>query len=146
MVKKIPVRASDQANVRLQDQHATSWPKERVYDPQLFDYRFTRRKVLEVVAHEDQVEVRTGKDSAEGKTVGCLEAHRGREILADVPEVDGPALRGSDVADEASTVTGDVENTRVNGNEALEIVRDFSPHASASHGILIAETICIQRR
>jgi hypothetical protein len=117
-----------------------------VYDPQLFDYRFTRRKVLEVVAHEDQVEVRTGKDSAEGKTVGCLEAHRGREILADVPEVDGPALRGSDVADEASTVTGDVENTRVNGNEALEIVRDFSPHASASHGILIAETICIQRR
>src|ERR1700674_4055697 len=75
VVDEVPVGSADQPNIRLQHEHATTGPQNLRGDLELPDHRFWRRQVLEVVAHEGEVEVTRGHRLMQVETAGLHEAH-----------------------------------------------------------------------
>src|SRR6266550_4694915 len=124
IIKKITVASADQSDVRLEDQDATGRGQQIVGDLQLIDDGIGGRKVFEVVAHEHEIE---------------------RAIRQDVTQAESPLIASVDIRDESATIAGDIQDTAVGGNVALQVSRQLAPDQALPGGIFIAEAASVDR-
>src|SRR5881296_882439 len=139
VVDEVPVRAADQADVGLQDQDLTAWPEERVGHAQLLEHGLGRGQVLQVVAEEGEVEVVVGEHVGQVEAARVDEAHVLRQLVLDRADVGRPSLPRLDVADEVASIAGDVDDSRVRLDVALEESAKLPPDRVLGRPVLLVE-------
>src|SRR6185503_7551093 len=100
-------------------------------------------QVLQVVAHEDEVEVAVRDRLAQRQAVGLHEVHVRAESCANIADVGRPALACADVADEVAEVAGHVENSTVAGYPTLEVRGDLRPEAILRARVGVPEAVVV---
>src|SRR2546427_6207534 len=145
VIEEVPVASADQSDVRLEDQDATSRGQQIVGDLQLIDNGIGGRKVFEVVAHEHKIEGAIRQDVTQAETVGLGEANVGRQVSPHVTQIHSPLVASVDVRDESATIAGDIQDTAVGGNVALQVSRQLAPDQPLPSGIFIAEAASVAR-
>src|SRR5579859_5792917 len=96
--------------------------------------------MLEVVAHEDDVELSVRKQVGELETVPLHEVDIGGQIGRDVSKIGRPLFAGADVADEVASVARDVEHRRGGVDIALQMAGDLLPYRVFALRLFLAET------
>jgi hypothetical protein len=144
MIKEIPVRATDKADVRLQDNEASAWTADSMCLPQLLDHDVRVRKVLEVIAHENRSEVVVGEHTAHRSAAHLHKVDVLGEVASHVTNVGRPAFSGPDIADEVTAVGSHVEHWGITEDEALQVGTDLSPYRVLCGCILSAEARLVE--
>ena len=129
VVDEVPVRPADSVMLGWRTMTRPPGCSSVVHDPELLDDVGGARQVLQVVAHEDAVEVLAAAASwPSSRPLPWTNRTLARQGRGDVPEVGRPALPGCRPGDELAFVGADVQHRRVRRHVALEVADDLPPH------------------
>ena len=143
VVDEVPVRRSGQPDIRLKDEDAAASPKQTGGDAQLLDHGLPRAEMLEIVTHEDDVEVALRKMVQKLEPVCLDESDVLRQITRNVAKIGSPLLTGRDVANEVATIARKVEHDPVLGDEALEEAAYLTPDFALSRSLSLTKPLAV---
>jgi hypothetical protein len=117
-----------------------------VGDPELLDDALRRVEMLQVVAHEHDVEVVVGCRIGQREAVGLDESNVLRHAGGGIAQVGRPALGGADVADEVAGVGSDIEHLAGLGDvSTLEEAADLPPDRLLRAALALSEAQVVDR-
>ena len=139
MVDEVPVRAADEADVRLEDEYAAAGLEQGKRNAQLLKNGLSRCQMLEVVAEESQVEGPRRQHVGQLESAGSNEMDIRRQRRRDVTNVGRPAFGGVDVPYEVAEVASDVDHASPTRNVPLQETAQLTPDGFLARLVRLVE-------